>query len=161
MFGSGPDESPSLELVVLPGVVTAPDTRPIRRFHPSWLYCRVYNASDESLFVCGPRHPSDETTLPTSLFILPAGVYTPTRWDCKGILVPHDRSVTQSSLVITGPDALKYRDMRRIRVSMSNGQYQCPASNGVLTPGQIDFAVPSATYQELLNLLRRKVAFWL
>ena len=142
---------------MLPSVIREPDTRAIRRFHPSWLYCRVHNGSNQPLFVYGPRHPFDETTLPTSLFILPAGSSTPKRWDCKGILIPSYRTVVQGSSVINGPVALKYRDMRRIRVAALNGQYRCPLGDGVLEPGQIDFIVPMEPYEELLRLPRRSV----
>jgi len=158
MFGSNSDQARSLELVVLPGAISPPDTRPIRRFHPSWLYCRVHNASDKPLFVYGPRHLSEHTTIPTSLFILPAGSSTPRRWDCKGILIPSDHTVAQESSIIQGPVALKYRDMRRITVTESGGLYQCPPSNGLREPGQLDFAIPLASYEALFDLPRRRVA---
>jgi hypothetical protein len=158
MFGARFDETRFLELVVLPSVTRPPDTRPIRRFHPRWLYCRVRNACEQPIFVYGPRHSFDQTTLPTSLFVLPAGDFTPKRWDCKGVLIPSDRSLIQGSTIIRGPVALKYRDMRRIRITEAAGQYKCPRSNGIMEPGQIDFAVPTMPYLELLNLPRHLVA---
>ena len=157
MFSFRSNAARTLELIVLPSVISPPDTRPVRRFHPNWLYCRVHNASDKPLFVYGPRHPSEQTTIPTSLFILPAGASTPKRWDCKGILIPIDRTIVQSPVVIHGPVALKYRDMRRIAVTEANGQYDCPRSNGVMKPGQIDFAIPAMPYLVLLSMPRRWV----
>lgn len=147
----------SIELIVLPHRRQLPDCRPVRRFHPSWLYCRVHNDCDEPLFVYGPRHSLDETTLPTSLFLLPAGSSTPKRWDCKGILIPSDRSVDQGPITFHGPVALKYWDMRRIRVTVSLGHYHCARSNGRLGPGLLDFAVPHNGYKELLRFPRRVV----
>ena len=156
MFGS--KNIRYLELVVLPSVIRPPDTRSVRRFHPSWLYCRVHNGSDRPIFVYGPRHRSDETTLPTSLFILPAGASTPKRWDCKGILIPSDRTVAQGSTIIDGPVALKYRDMRRVTITEAEGHYQCPNSNGVLESEQMDFAIPLMPYHELLGCPRSRVS---
>jgi len=121
------------------------------------MYCRAHNGCDDPIFVYGPRHPSEQTTLPTSLFLLPAGSSTPKRWDCKGILIPSDRIVTQGSSVIDGPLALKYRDMRRITIIEKDGRYLCPRSNGIKELGQIDFAIPEISYLELLSLPRRQV----
>ena len=157
MFDSGPDTFRSLELVALPIEAWLPDTRPIRRFHPSWLYCQVRNGCDESLFIYGPRHSSDQTKLPTSLFLLPAGFNTPKRWDCKGILIPSNRIAIQGSSIIRGPVALKYRDLRRILITEENGRYLCPRSDGIKEPGQIDFAIPLVSYQDLLAIPRRQV----
>jgi hypothetical protein len=157
VFGFRSDTTRSLELVVLPSVIRPPDTRPVRRFHPNWLYCRVHNGSDRPIFVYGPRHPSEQTTLPTSLFILSAHSSTPKRWDCKGILIPSDRTVAQVPTIVHGPVALKYRDMRRIKVTESCGQYRCPSGNGIMGPDQIDFAIPLLTYQELLGFPRSLV----
>lgn len=158
VFGSRSDDSHSLELVVLPSVIRPADTRPVRRFHPSWLYCRVHNSTEHPLFVYGPRHESEQTTLPTSLFILPAGSSTPKRWDCKGFLVPSDRTAIQGSSAIRGPVALKYCDMRRITVTEGGNHYRCPPSNGIMPPGQIDFAIPLIPYQDLFCLPRRMVS---
>lgn len=157
MLGFGSDADRTLELVTLPSATRPLDTRSVRRFHPSWLYCRVHNCSDQSIFVYGPRHPSDDTKLPTSLFVLSAGTSTPKRWDCKGILIPIDRTVAQGSTVVCGPVALKYRDMRRIRVTEGRGQYRCPLSNGILKADQIDCTVPLVPYEALLDLPRRLV----
>jgi hypothetical protein len=156
MFGFRSRDTRSLELVMLPSIARPPDTRAIRRFHPNWLYCRVHNKSDQPLFVYGPRYSSDETTLPTSLFILPRGSSTPKLWDCKGILIPSGRTVAQGSLVILGPVALKYRDLRRITVTEFCGEYRGPRSDGIREPGGIDFAVPELSYLELLPLPRRR-----
>lgn len=159
MFGIGGEESnhDSLELIVLPHGRQLPDHRLVRRFHPSWLYCRVHNASDQSLFIYGARHPSEFTTIPTSLFLLPPQRSTPKRWDCKGLLVPSGQSAYDGPKLVHGPMALKYRDMRRVTVDIKDGRYRCPRSNDVLTPGQLDFAIPSLNRQELLALTRRLV----
>ena len=157
MFDARFDEVRLLELVVLPSVIHPPDTRPVRRFHPSSLCCRVHNCCDQPIFIYGPRHPSERTTLPTSLFVLPAGDFTPKRWDCKGVLIPSDRSTVQGSSVIHGPIALKYRDLRRITITEEDGRYLCPRSNGIKEPGQIDFAIPLASYQDLIDMPRHRV----
>lgn len=159
MFGTRFDETRFLELVVLQSVIRPPDTRPVRRFHPSWLYCRVHNGCERPIFVYGPRHPSEQTMLPTSLFVLPAGSFTPKRWDCKGVLIPKNRSVAQGANIIHGPVALKYRDLRRVIVTETDGRYQCPHSNGVIKPtiDQIDLAIPLSDYDELLIFPRRTV----
>jgi len=121
------------------------------------MYCRVDNYTEEPLFVYGPRHPSEATTIPTSLFVLHSRQSTPGCWDCKGILIPSDRVASNGTSVIHGPVALKYRDMRRVVITIKDGSYRCPGSNGVLKPGQIDFAIPATPYQELLGLPRRLV----
>lgn len=143
-------------MIVLPNMKHVPDARPVRHFHPSWLYCRVHNQTNEPLFIYGPRHPSDETTLPTSLFVLPTGVRTPGGWDCKGILIPSDRAVLQAEDLIWGPVALKYRDMRRISVQLVGTHYHCARSNGIREVGGIDFAVPEMSYEQVLCLPRRE-----
>jgi hypothetical protein len=146
-----------LELVVLPNEMRLPDTRPVRRFHPRGMYCRVLNGCDQPLFVYGPRHPSDATTLPTSLFLLPLGFSTLRGWDCKGVLIPAGQSAADGSSILHGPVVLKYRDFRRVAITMADGRYQCPKSNGILKSGQPDFAIPLLPYRELLNLPRRQV----
>jgi hypothetical protein len=156
-FGSEGPSVRSLELILLPSCDRLPDTRPARRFHPAWMYCRVHNRCNEPLFVYGPRHPSDASAMPTSLFLLSPGQSTPKRWDCKGILVPYDRTAVMGRSVVHGPVALKYRDMRRVTVEIDGGRYRCPSSNGVLGPGLIDFTVPLASYQELIRLPSRRV----
>jgi hypothetical protein len=147
----------TLELVHLPDAGQPEDTRAVRRFHPRWMYCRVDNHTEEPLFVYGPRHPSETTTIPSSLFVLHPGQSTPSCWDCKGILIPSDRVASNGTSVIRGPVALKYRDMRRVAITIKDGRYRCPRSNGVLKPGQIDFAIPATPHQELLGLPRRLV----
>ena len=157
MFGSHSREDRSLDLVILSTENRALDLRPVRRFHPQWMYCRVENNGDLPLFVYGPRHPSETTTIPSSLFVLPPWRSTPTRWDCKGILIPAGCMATSGSSVISGPVALKYRDLRRIPIKIIDGRYECPRNNGILEPGQIDFAIPLLSYEELLGLPRRRV----
>lgn len=158
MSGARKGESRSLELVEFHVETREPDTRPVRRFHPSWMCCRAHNGSEQPIFVYGPRHPTDPTTMPTSLFLLNAGSSTPTRWDCKGILIPADCSAISGSTSIDGPVALKYRDLRRITIHVSGQQYRCPRNDGIRVPGQIDFAIPLSGYEELLSLPRRLVA---
>jgi hypothetical protein len=121
------------------------------------MYCRIENHAGEPFFVYGARHLSETTTIPTSLFVLHPGQSTPGCWDCKGILIPSDRIAVNGKSAIRGPVAMKYRDMRRITITITDGKYQCPQCNGILTPGQIDFAIPAAPYQELLGLPRRLV----
>jgi hypothetical protein len=159
MFGlGGPRASGKLlELVELPDSSAPVDGRPPRAFHPRWMYCRIQNDSPEPLFVYGPRHASDPTSWPTSLFLLPPARRTPKYWDCKGILIPADRTAAQGSSIIQGPIALKYRDLRRVTITISDRQYQCPRSDGVLERGQMDFAVPPMPYSELLVQPRRRV----
>ena len=96
--------------------------------------------------------------IPTSLFVLPPGLSTPKRWDCKGILIPAGCTAVSGSIVISGPVVLKYHDLRRISIKIVDERYICPRSNGVLEPGQIDFAIPRAYHQALLSLPRRQVA---
>lgn len=160
MFRFRMDDSAScsLELVILTSVARPEDRRPIRRFHPSWLYCRVRNVHDRPLFVYGPRHPSDLTSLPSSLFLLPTSESTPKKWDCKGVLIPADCIVSHRDLVTYGPIVLKYRDMRRVTVRGEDKQYICPQSDGIKSPGQLDFNVPLLSYAELLQLTRTFVS---
>jgi len=147
----------SIELIMLPSCKPQPDTRPARRFHPAWMYCRVHNGCDEPLFVYGPRHSSDTTTMPTSLFLLESGRSTPKRWDCKGILIPSDRHAINGRSVVCGPVALKYRDLRSANIQIKDGYYQCPKSDDFLAPGQIDYTVPTVLSHELLRIPRRRV----
>ena len=81
----------TLELVVLPNPAVGFQAKPPRRWHPWWMYCTVRNDSEEPILVYGGRHESETTTIPTSLFLLPAGRRTPHFWDCKGVLIPMDR----------------------------------------------------------------------
>jgi len=128
-----------------------------RRFHPSWMYCQIQNCTSEPIFVYGPRHPSVGSSLPTSLFILPGGQTTPSRWDCKGLLIPADRIAMKGRALIVGPAPLKYRDMRRVQIRMENGMYLCPRSNGLLPSGHVEFAAPAYSYAALLALPRQSV----
>jgi len=125
-----------------------------RRFHPSWMYCQLENCTREPVFIYGPRHPSDNSTLPTSLFLLPPGSATPRRWDCKGILIPSDRDAFNGKAFVPGPVALKYRDFRRVKILAEEGVYRCPRSDGFL-PSSV---VLPQTYVELLSLARHVVA---
>jgi hypothetical protein len=154
LFRSWTQEPRLIELVQFQNGTGVPDPRHPRRFHPRWMYCRVHNRSDVPVFIYGPRHPSEITTIPTSLFVLPPGSGTPRLWDCKAILIPANYSATSGSSVINGPAALKYRDFRRIDVHVSGWRYQCPRNDGVLSDAQMDFAIPSLPYSELLNLPR-------
>jgi hypothetical protein len=115
------------------------------------------NCTSEPLFIYGPRHPSDVSALPTSLFLLPPGQETPKLWDCKGLLIPSDRSVLNGGTFIVGPVALKYRDMRRIHVRMDNGVYRCPRSNGLLPIEHVEFVAPTFSHAALLALPRHSV----
>lgn len=151
------NENRYLELVELPSEVHAPDLRPVRRYYIPWMCCRLRNGSNQPVFVYGPRHPSDATTFPTFLFVLSPWSSTPWRWDCKGVLIPTDQNAVNGSSVVFGPVALKYRDLRRVTVSVRDGRYECPRSNGVLRRNQIDFAIPLTPYPELLSLPRRRV----
>jgi hypothetical protein len=159
LFGFG-DKKPALrtlELVLLPGNATSEDERPPRLFHPAWMYCRLRNESHESLFIYGPRHPTEATAISTSLFILHPGQSTPSQWDCKGVLIPRDRTAVQGLNIVAGPVALKYHDLRRVTIGIVDGAYQCPRCNGILKTGQTGWPVPVAHYQELLSLPRRWV----
>jgi hypothetical protein len=157
VFAARSENGRSLELVEFRCEIEASDTRAPRRFHPSWMYCRVHNRSDQPILVYGPRHSSETTATPTSLFLLASGTSTPTRWDCKGILIPSDRIATSGSAVIQGPVALN-RDLRRVTIRVEDGQYRCPRNNGVLEHGQLDFAIPLSPYLELLRLPRHHVS---
>jgi hypothetical protein len=147
-----------LELVLLPGSTTDFKEKRPRRFRPDWLYCSVENAGERPVFVYGPRHESESTTIPTSLFVLGPYQRTPRAWDCKGVLIPLGGLAQVGKLHLSGPLALKYRDLRRIAVDLAGGVYNCPRSNGVLTTDQKAFAVPELSYEELLNCPRRLVA---
>lgn len=157
MFHSKSDMVSTLELVYLPCGQTREDTRRPRRFHPSWLYCSIHNCCEESLFIYGPRHLKDGAILPTSLFLLESGASTPSRWDCKGMLVPLGRHARVGGSIVDGPVAFKYRDLRRVVISMVDGIYRCPRIDKMLREGQIDFAVPSLRFEELLECHRERV----
>jgi hypothetical protein len=146
------DDLRMLGLVLLPYASRGADSRKPRFFHPEWMYCQVSNATDEALFVYGPRHPLDATAWPTSLFLLPPRRTTPRLWDCKAVLVPFGRMAIVDGTVVRGPSALKYRDMRRIRIEVVPRGYRCPRSDGISSPDQLDFHVPLASYQSLLGL---------
>jgi len=122
-----------------------------------WIYCKIENGTSEPIFVYGPRHSSVESSLPTSLFMLRAGHATPDRWDCKGLLIPADRTALNGTTVNAGPIALKYRDFRRVRIGLKDGVYQCPRSNGVLPSGHVEFVTKEWTHAALLSWSRRPV----
>jgi hypothetical protein len=147
-----------LELVLLPGAQADDKEKRPRLFHPEWLYCSVRNASDQPMFVYGPRHQSESTTIPTSLFVLKPYQHTPKAWDCKGVLIPRGALAQVGRVQLFGPVALKYRDLRRITVGFADGIYKCPPSNGILTADQKAFPVPELRYHELLDCPRILVA---
>ena len=134
--GVCPARVPRTLEVLLPLQPEAPFNERGRRWpHPSWMYCQIRNSACEPIFVYGPRHPSVKSSLPTSLFLLPEGQITPSRWDCKGILIPADRYALNGTMCVTGPAVLKYRDLRRVRIGMEDGAYRCPRSNGFMAAG--------------------------
>jgi hypothetical protein len=156
-FGHDDPNARCLDLILFPPGPPILDTRPVRRFHPSWIYCSLHNCSDEPLFIYGPRHSSEHTTIPTSLFLLPPGQRTPRRWDCKGLLVPSDHAAIVGTSIVEGPVVLKYRDLRRVKIDVVAGRYQCPKSNGVLVAGQLDYMVPTVSAERLLGFPRCQV----
>ncbi len=160
MFGFGHNDPSArfLDLILLPPGPQVFDDRPVRRFHPGWMYCSLHNCSPEPLFIYGPRHSSEHTTIPTSLFLLPPHQRTPSGWDCKGLLVPSDCIARVGTSIVEGPVVLKYRDLRRVKIDVVAGRYQCPKSNGILQAGQLDYIVPSATREQLYNFPRRRVS---
>ncbi len=157
-FGHNDPNARFLDLVRLPPGPMSLDTRTVRRFHPSWMYCSLRNCSHEPLFVYGPRHDLDYTTTPTSLFLLPPGQRTPRRWDCKGLLIPSGRTAVVGASIVEGPIVLKYRDLRRVKIDIVGGCYRCPKSNGILATGQMDYAVPDESYEHLLDFPRCRVS---
>jgi len=146
-----------LELVVQPQSPIVFWAVPTKRFHTARLYCSILNDSDEPIFVYGPRHKSDVAKIPTSLFVLPAKTRSPRFWDCKGVLLPMGQNALVQKQVVHGPVALKYRDLRRVRIEMKDGVYDRPRPNGMLTSEQIEFPAPHLTYEELLSCPRRLV----
>jgi hypothetical protein len=121
------------------------------------MYCTVRNDSEEPIFVYGARHESETTTIPTSLFLLPAGMRTPHFWDCKGVLIPKGRDAQVGDEVIHGPVAVKYRDLRRVSVHVRDNIYFCPRHNGLLSSGQVEFPALPLSYEQLLACPRRMV----
>jgi hypothetical protein len=121
------------------------------------MYCSVRNDSDEPIFVYGPRHDTEKKGIPTSLFLLPPGRRTPHFWDCKGVLIPMGREVRVQDQAVHGPVALKYRDLRWVRVNVRDGVYYCPRHNGLLTSDQVEFPAPHLSYEQLLACPRRTV----
>lgn len=158
MFHHESKVSSSLGLVHVPCRELSEDNRKPRRFRPSWLYCRVQNCCEEPLFIYGPRHRIDCTFLSTSLFLLESGASTPARWDCKGVLIPFGRRAWVRDLMVEGPVALKYRDLRRVRISMAEGIYHCPRADRMLTKAQSDFSVPPLSFEELIACRREQVS---
>ncbi len=150
-FGQVAPYTRFLDVILLPPGPQIFDDRPVRRFHPSWMYCSLHNCSDEPLFIYGPRHSSEHTTIPTSLFLLPPRQRTPRRWDCKGLLVPSDRAAIVGTSIVEGPVILKYRDLRRVKINIVAGRYQCTRSNGILAAGQLDYMVPTISAERLLG----------
>ena len=119
-----------------------------------WAQCR--NATGEPLFVYGARDDDDHSTFDTSLYLLPAGLRTPERWDCKGILIPQGKRGRQLLSTIDGPAALKYLDFRRFTITLKTPEtYSCALNNGVFRAGDINWPVPLMNYGNLLELPRR------
>lgn len=147
----------SLQLIELPDSAPNYVAAPPRRFRPFWIFCFAKNSSDSPIFIYGPRHESATTTIPTSLYLLEPGQHTPAFWDCKGILIPQGRCVQVGRRTATGPVALKYRDMRRVRVSGNGDALFCSSPNQLLGPEQDHFPVPNLTSDQILALPRRLV----
>jgi hypothetical protein len=142
-----------LELVFLP------ETKPLHTGLPrvwtqrGWAQCR--NETGEPLFVYGARDDDDRSTFDTSLYLLPPGLFTPERWDCKGILIPQGKRGRQLLSTIDGPAALKYLDFRRFTITLKNaGTYRCAFNNGVFRAGVVNWPVPLISYGDLLRLPR-------
>ena len=140
-----------IELVPLPFPVVGYLINRPRRFHPRWLYCSVWNDSAESLFIYGPHHKSEVPCYPSSLYLLPPFRRTPRFWDCKGVLIPLGRSALFRNRTIAGPVALKYRDMRRVHVTLAGDVYACSRPNQILAPANSDLPLPTMSLSQLLK----------
>jgi hypothetical protein len=121
------------------------------------MYCAVWNDSEEPLLVFGPHHESEIQLFPTSLYVLPAALRTPRFWDCKGVLIPLGRVAKVKDRVIEGPVALKYRDLRRVRIQLRGEAYLCPRPDGIFSSVHIAMPVPKLNYEQILAFSRRTV----
>jgi hypothetical protein len=125
----------------------------------SWSQCT--NQTDERLIVYGPKHEKERSLFDTSPYVLPPGATTPDAWDCKGFLVPSDRTLQRWRKRRRGPLAVKFWNFRRFWVKRINTNiYRCSWDNGVFEPSQINWAIPNFSYQDIVGRLRGPDGEW-
>lgn len=118
-----------------------------------WSQCT--NGTGEYLIVYGPKAKSERSIFDTSPYVLPPGAATPDDWDCKGFLVPSDRTLKRWCRRTRGPLAAKFWNYRRFSVwSHAPATYCCSWDNGVFQSSQINWAIPNFSYEQILSRLR-------
>lgn len=119
-----------------------------------WAQCTNYTS--EILIVYGPKHHHEGSIFDTSPYILRPGTTTPGGWDCKGFLLPCDRSLRLWRRRREGPRAVKFWNYRRFWVkSLDRETYEAPWHNGLFEPSQINWAIPNFTYAQIADRTSR------
>jgi hypothetical protein len=124
--------------------------RPAFRILPDSGWAQCTNNTEGILMVYGPKHRDEYSVFDTSPYILPPGATTPTNWDCKGFLVPSDRSLRCWWRRRQGPLAIKFWNFRRFWVRNVDAEtYESSINNGVFEPSQINWAIPNLAYNQI------------
>jgi hypothetical protein len=124
--------------------------------HPlrTWLG-PVHEPDRRHLIVYSPKHGRERSIFDTSPYVLLPGATTPDAWDCKGFLVPTDRTLQRWRKRRRGPLAVKFWNFRRFWVKrVDTDTYRCPWDNGIFEPSQINWAIPNFSYQDIVGRLR-------
>jgi hypothetical protein len=125
--------------------------RPAFRILPDRGWARCSNQTGEFLIVYGPKHKEECSVFDTSPYVLPPGVTTPERWDCKGFLLPSDRVLYSWWRRRSGPLAVKFWNHRRFGVlNLDAETYETFCHNGAFEPSQINWAIPNFTYSQIV-----------
>jgi hypothetical protein len=118
-----------------------------------WSQCT--NGTSEHLIVYGPKAKAERSIFDTSPYVLPPGAVTPDGWDCKGFLVPSDRTLQRWWTRTCGPLATKFWNHRRFAVWSHDPTTYCRSwDNEVFLPSQINWAIPTFSYGQILSRQR-------
>ena len=130
--------------------------RPDFRILPSRGWAQGTNQTGELLIVYGPKHPDERSIFDSSPYVLAPGRTTPDGWDCKGFLLPADRTLQFRRGARSGPLAIKYWNQRRFFVSLvRSAAYRSSWCNGAFEPSQINWAIPNFSYKQILERIGR------
>ncbi len=80
-------------------------------------------------------------------------ITTPSNWDCDGFYIPTNRFAEQLLFPTKpGPIAVKYHDLQSATITMQNNtKYYCPGNLLIYEPTEVNWEIPTLTYEEVLS----------
>src|ERR1043166_7294865 len=133
--------------------------RPPYRILGDWGWGQCTNQTDEFVIIYGPKHVKESSIFDTSPYVLPPGCTTPDSWDCKGFLLPSDRTLLRRGTTLAGPLAIKFWNFRRFWLkTIDIATYGCSWDNGRFQPSQINWAIPNFSCPEIFRRIARTAA---